>query len=291
MVLLLLLPFPDPSVLVNKSSSGRTEVRRWRHQVSEWSAPLAVSCVILWHGRTGLECVTRRLWQVEPTSPTGSRCLSFHSPWRWCRGVTMKTLAAAALLVLSFCATGERRIVVTLEQVSGREWKHRLLHFSPCLFSPTVSGDEDTETAVTAQPGDVALLPCYTAGNVTPSLTTWIKDGREIVRGGGDSTPSPSAGTQRLAVLQDGRLNITQVVRGDEGIYLCTILLPGNNIYHGRVQLQVTSEWTQWIISAHTHTHMQPVQRQSGFGLMLSNIGPADQWRSARRLYLGRWAH
>ncbi|KAG7236492.1 hypothetical protein INR49_000866 [Caranx melampygus] len=95
-----------------------------------------------------------------------------------------------------------------------------LLHL--CL-SATVSGDDSTETTVTASPGDVALLPCYTSGNVTPSVTTWEKNGRE-----------------RLTVLHDGSLNINGVTPGDEGSYLCASTLPGNIAFHARVLLQVT---------------------------------------------------
>ncbi|KAG7490522.1 V-set and immunoglobulin domain-containing protein 10 [Solea senegalensis] len=122
----------------------------------------------------------------------------------------MKTVTTAALLYLCLCAT------------------------------VAVSDDSDTETALTAAPGDVALLPCYTAGNVTPSLTTWLKDGQEVVRGG-DSSSAANPAAQRLTVLRDGSLNIMKVIRGDEGTYLCSSTLPGNNTFHARVLLQVAS--------------------------------------------------
>ncbi|XP_051279854.1 V-set and immunoglobulin domain-containing protein 10 [Dicentrarchus labrax] len=122
----------------------------------------------------------------------------------------MKIVAAAALLQLCFCATA------------------------------AVSGNGSTETALTAAPGDVALLPCYTDGNATPTLTAWMKNGREVIRGGG-SSPSPSPDGQRLAVLHDGSLEITGVIPGDEGSYLCNTSLPGNNTFRARVLLRVTS--------------------------------------------------
>ncbi|XP_074526887.1 V-set and immunoglobulin domain-containing protein 10 [Halichoeres trimaculatus] len=118
----------------------------------------------------------------------------------------MKKVATAALLLLCFCAT--------------------------------VSGDVPTETALKAEPGDVALLPCYSAGNVTPALTTWMKNGREVVSGGASS---PAGEQQRLSVLHDGSLNIRGVTPGDEGSYLCSSTLPGNNTFRARVLLQVAS--------------------------------------------------
>lgn len=96
-----------------------------------------------------------------------------------------------------------------------------------------------TETTVSAAPGDVALLPCYNLGNVTPSLTTWIKGAREVSRG----PARPPTSDQRLAVLHDGSLNIRTVTPGDEGIYLCNSSLGGNSSFQARVLLQVTSKW------------------------------------------------
>ncbi|XP_070760530.1 V-set and immunoglobulin domain-containing protein 10 [Enoplosus armatus] len=114
-----------------------------------------------------------------------------------------------------------------------------LLHL--CLSATAaVSGNGSTETALTAAPGDIALLPCYSDGNVTPAVTTWMKNGREVIRGGGSSGSPPPTG-QRLAVLHDGSLNIRGVMPGDEGGYLCSSTLPGNNTFRARVLLQVTS--------------------------------------------------
>ncbi|XP_022608486.1 V-set and immunoglobulin domain-containing protein 10 isoform X1 [Seriola dumerili] len=114
-----------------------------------------------------------------------------------------------------------------------------LIHL--CLSATAaVSDNGSTETALEAAPGDIALLPCYTVGNVTPTLTTWMKNGREVIRGGG-SSPSPSPAAQRLMVMHDGSLNIGWVTPGDEGSYLCSSTLPGNNTFHARVLLQVTS--------------------------------------------------
>ncbi|XP_033474474.2 V-set and immunoglobulin domain-containing protein 10 [Epinephelus lanceolatus] len=114
-----------------------------------------------------------------------------------------------------------------------------LLHLCFCATAP-VSGSDSTETALTLSPGDIALLPCYTVGNVTPTVTTWMKNGREVIRGGA-SSPDPSPADQRLSVLHDGSLNIRGVIPGDDGTYLCSSLLPGNIIFHARVLLQVTS--------------------------------------------------
>lgn len=103
---------------------------------------------------------------------------------------------------------------------------------------------------MTASPGDVALLPCYTAGNVTPSVTTWEKNGREVISGGdssSSSSPSSSSSSlspaaQRVTVLHDGSLNINGVTPGDEGSYLCASTLPGNITFHARVLLQVAGK-------------------------------------------------
>uniref|UniRef100_A0A3P8SSX5 V-set and immunoglobulin domain containing 10 n=1 Tax=Amphiprion percula TaxID=161767 RepID=A0A3P8SSX5_AMPPE len=112
-----------------------------------------------------------------------------------------------------------------------------LLHLCFC-WTASVSVADYTET--TAAPGDVALLPCYTSGNVTPKLTTWVKNGLEVGRRGGDS-PGPPDDGGRLAVLHDGSLNIRGVLPGDEGSYLCSSTLPGNRSFQARVLLQVAS--------------------------------------------------
>lgn len=108
------------------------------------------------------------------------------------------------------------------------------------LVAAEVSGNGSTETVLTAALGDVVLLPCYDVGTATPTLTTWMKDGREVIRGGGTS-PSPSPAGQRLAVLPNGSLNINGATPGDEGIYLCNSTI-GNISYVARVVLQVVSK-------------------------------------------------
>ncbi|XP_056274514.1 V-set and immunoglobulin domain-containing protein 10 [Pseudoliparis swirei] len=113
------------------------------------------------------------------------------------------------------------------------------LHLCLCATA-VVSDTGPTDTAVAATPGDVVILPCYTDGDVTPTLTTWEKDGREVARGDAFS-PSPPPAGRRVAVTSDGSLNFGGVARGDEGAYLCSSTLPGNNVFHARVSLQVTS--------------------------------------------------
>ncbi|XP_026198574.1 V-set and immunoglobulin domain-containing protein 10 [Anabas testudineus] len=108
-----------------------------------------------------------------------------------------------------------------------------------CL-SAAVSGNGANETSLTAELGDVVLLPCYSVGNETPSVTIWVKDGQEVLRGGGSSPSRASAG-RRVTVLRDGSLNISGVAPGDEGSYLCNSTLPGRDTFQARVLLQVTS--------------------------------------------------
>lgn len=67
-----------------------------------------------------------------------------------------------------------------------------------------------------------------------------MKDGREVIRGGG-SPPSPLPAGQRLAVLRDGSLNINGVIPGDGGIYLCNSTM-GNITYVARAVLRVASK-------------------------------------------------
>lgn len=115
-----------------------------------------------------------------------------------------------------------------------------------CFFTAVVSGDESTDTVVTAEPGEVAILPCYNGGNVTPTVTSWMKNGADLISGGPSTPPdasgSPSGSNKsRLEVLHDGSLNIPVVERGDEGTYLCASTLPGNNTFHARVLFQVAS--------------------------------------------------
>ncbi|KAF3695448.1 V-set and immunoglobulin domain-containing protein 10 Precursor [Channa argus] len=95
--------------------------------------------------------------------------------------------------------------------------------------------DSSADTILKASPGDIAVLPCYTNGNVTPTSTTWMKNGTEIVVGNG-STPG-----QRLSVLHDGSLDVSMVIPGDEGSYLCNSTLPNNDTFQARVLLLVTS--------------------------------------------------
>ncbi|KAF1389527.1 hypothetical protein PFLUV_G00074330 [Perca fluviatilis] len=113
-----------------------------------------------------------------------------------------------------------------------------LLHLCLCA-TVAVSDSDSTETALTAAPGDVVLLPCYHVGNETATLTTWMKNGREIITSGG-SSPNLSPAGQRLEVLHDGSLSINGVIPGDEGTYMCSSTLPGNYTFHARVLLQVT---------------------------------------------------
>ncbi|XP_068166855.1 V-set and immunoglobulin domain-containing protein 10 [Antennarius striatus] len=101
--------------------------------------------------------------------------------------------------------------------------------------------DDPTDTEVTTTTGDIALLPCYTVGNVTPTLTVWLKNGREFARSGGGSSPDPSDPEQHTTVLNDGSLNIHGVTPGDEGRYLCNATLPGSSTLQTRVLLRVTS--------------------------------------------------
>ncbi|XP_076007205.1 V-set and immunoglobulin domain-containing protein 10 [Genypterus blacodes] len=130
----------------------------------------------------------------------------------------MKPVTAAALLHLCFCATA------------------------------AVSVNGTSETALTAVTGDIVILPCYIAGNVTPSVTKWSKNGREVISGGGGVAAAAagpeqgaSPGRQRFEVLRDGSLNIQEVSEVDEGSYLCDSSLPNNSTFQATVRLQVVS--------------------------------------------------
>ncbi|KAM3867423.1 V-set and immunoglobulin domain-containing protein 10 [Diretmus argenteus] len=111
------------------------------------------------------------------------------------------------------------------------------LHLCVCVTAAVSGKGSGGETAFAA-PGDTALLPCYSVGNVTPSVTRWMKNGREVVsRGRGQSAASSSVSAgKRFAILDDGSLRVHVVTPGDEGIYLCnsTVL---NNTVQTSVQL------------------------------------------------------
>ncbi|XP_072289914.1 V-set and immunoglobulin domain-containing protein 10 [Eucyclogobius newberryi] len=110
-----------------------------------------------------------------------------------------------------------------------------------CLCArAAVSGDEspESDSVVAAAPGDIALLPCYSAGNVTPTDTRWDLRGVRNVTGGASSPLNASDSSGRVAVLPDGSLRIRAVERADDGVYLCASALPSNT-FHARVQLQV----------------------------------------------------
>lgn len=106
-------------------------------------------------------------------------------------------------------------------------------HVSPHLVSASVSDKDPTETVVTADPGDVVILPCSSGGNRTPS--SWTKNGEKV----GDASTNSSA---RVAVLPDGSLRVSAAEAGDEGSYLCTSTLPGNSTFRARALLQIPSE-------------------------------------------------
>ncbi|KAK7933499.1 hypothetical protein WMY93_004395 [Mugilogobius chulae] len=113
-----------------------------------------------------------------------------------------------------------------------------------CLSITVVSCDDSTETNVTPVPGDVALLPCYSVGNVTPIVTSWKKNGQHLITGGASAHTNTSGGSSngsdsRLEVLRDGSLSIAAVEREDDGEYLCASTLPGNNTFHAKVLLRV----------------------------------------------------
>lgn len=101
------------------------------------------------------------------------------------------------------------------------------------LVTAEVSGNVTIETALSASPGDIVVLPCYTAGKVTPLVTRWTKSGREIVTGGDP--------TRLFIVSPNGSLKINGTMPGDEGNYLCNSTLPDNSSFLARVLLQVTS--------------------------------------------------
>ncbi|XP_034026763.1 V-set and immunoglobulin domain-containing protein 10 [Thalassophryne amazonica] len=101
-----------------------------------------------------------------------------------------------------------------------------------CLYATATVWAQSSTDTVTAAAGDTAILPCYSTGNVTPSLTRWTKDGREVLSG-------DSAAGQRLSVLPDGSLNIRAVSPEDEGSYLCSSTLPLHASFRAEVQLRV----------------------------------------------------
>lgn len=116
-----------------------------------------------------------------------------------------------------------------------------------CFYTAVVSGDDSTDTVLSAAPGDVAILPCYDLTNVTPSVTSWIKNEVAIISGGPAAPANASGGPggssdSRFEVLHDGSLNILSVARGDEGSYRCSTTFPGNKTFQARVLLQVASE-------------------------------------------------
>uniref|UniRef100_A0A3B4APA7 Ig-like domain-containing protein n=1 Tax=Periophthalmus magnuspinnatus TaxID=409849 RepID=A0A3B4APA7_9GOBI len=125
---------------------------------------------------------------------------------------------AFPFLLLCFCSTGEFYGTFS----SGFAVSRVLSGFRVCFAA--VSGEESTDSVVTAAPGDVAILPCYSAGNVTPAVTSWMKNGKEIISG-----------------VPNGSLSIGAVEVGDEAVYLCASTLPGNYTYHAKVQLQVAT--------------------------------------------------
>ncbi|XP_077377190.1 V-set and immunoglobulin domain-containing protein 10 [Festucalex cinctus] len=121
-----------------------------------------------------------------------------------------------------------------------------------CVFATTVAvwasdspepASPSESSVITAAPGDVVLLPCYSEGSVTPSRTRWTKNGSEVVVAVPSGSPGGDGddddGGSRVLVLGDGSLNFRRVSEGDEGVYLCEATLPGNVTWGARVLLQV----------------------------------------------------
>lgn len=146
----------------------------------------------------------------------------------------MKVVATLALLQLYISATGEFGSTRKTQVSVKTPLQSFFLFLSADLVTAEVSGNVSTETALSASPGDIVILPCYTAGKVTPVVTTWTKNGREIVTVGDPA--------RRLIVNPDGSLNISATMPGDEGIYLCNSTLSVNSSFLARVLLQVTSK-------------------------------------------------
>nr|XP_015816017.2 V-set and immunoglobulin domain-containing protein 10 [Nothobranchius furzeri] len=96
-----------------------------------------------------------------------------------------------------------------------------------CL-SATVSDNVSTETVQTAEPGVLVRIPC---NSTTPASVRWTKDGHDV---------RPETADGRLAVLQNGSLEIRRMGRDDEGIYLCSSTLPDSD-FRARVQLRMAS--------------------------------------------------
>ncbi|XP_038558369.1 V-set and immunoglobulin domain-containing protein 10 [Micropterus salmoides] len=200
------LKFPDQQVL------GPLSVRQKSYHTGHSCVLCSLSAVVC-NGRTGVHCVAVCYRHAH----TGGGLVG----QVWTRRLLF-TLVEGDVAIWTVIM----KIVTTVALL--------LLLCLPATVA--LSGNGST---VTAAPGDIALLPCYTDSNVT-ILTTWMKDGREVSRGGGASPRPPPAG-QRVSVLPDGRLNISRVIPEDEGSYLCNSTLPGNNTFRARVMLQVAS--------------------------------------------------
>ncbi|XP_057688746.1 V-set and immunoglobulin domain-containing protein 10 [Corythoichthys intestinalis] len=104
-------------------------------------------------------------------------------------------------------------------------------------------GSPSESTAVTAAPGDIVILPCYSKDSVRPSRTRWLKDGSELgeLRASEAVSGEGDGGQRRLVILEDGSLKFQTVAGGDEGVYLCEATLPGSMTWRARVVLQVAN--------------------------------------------------
>lgn len=99
-------------------------------------------------------------------------------------------------------------------------------------------------STLTVAAGDIVRLPCSSGGVLAPRSTTWAKNGRVIIGGGGPELRSSPAGP-RLTLLPDGTLNIAEVTPGDAGSYLCNCTLQNNSSFWTQMRLRVTSKFYQ----------------------------------------------
>ncbi|KAM4578904.1 V-set and immunoglobulin domain-containing protein 10 isoform 3-T3 [Fundulus diaphanus] len=122
-----------------------------------------------------------------------------------------------------------------------------------------VSRNVSSETVVSAAPGDVVLLPCYSGRNVTP---VWMKDDHVVATKGG------AASDPRFGLEHDGSLSIREAIPEDSGSFLCSSSLPDNRTINARVQLQVVD-----IPSTHPDCMFVPTANTSSVQLNCSWLG------------------
>lgn len=113
------------------------------------------------------------------------------------------------------------------------------------VFVKGGEGDEQPPASFIGELGQHVTLPCHDlAANLIPALTQWQKDGSVVVKR--NHTSELTSTSDHFTILDNGSLNISGLMRIDEGSYECWCTSKNTSKVHSHtaVKLQVVSKFT-----------------------------------------------